>query len=412
MSNIVFNGVDLSTFGFSTPTVGGVHDLAGLDVETIWLPGLDWPSETLRHPNTVEMRYEGVVVGTTHAALVSQLGQLKKAISPRLGFKVLTSVDKQYLQVYAKARSLAVDIDTIPYLRTAVKFPLVFDRYPYWEDISEVSVVVASRNLLTYNQATLDDGVTTGWTVGTATSVNVTKLSSLTYCGVMVSDAVGEEVLTTTGVGGVVVSPTTAYIASAYIQATVGFSYRVNIEWYTAAGAYISTTNGGTVSGDGNFQRHTATATSPGTAARAAVSLEQRAGASGTAYFNDVQLELGSAASTFCIPASGGKIPNAGDVDAYPVYECRPSATLGTGFYFDVTPPGGAAERFQYNASIGLGDVLYVATGPPDVTRNATRDFANTGSASLFTLLKPGFSGIALSSTSLEVTAKFRQRYE
>lgn len=104
------------------------------------------------------------------------------------------------------------------------------------------------------------------------------------------------------------VTPSTQYTASGYLRAGVGHSTsltgRMDIRWYTEAGAVISTSNGATAAISSTaWTRRTLTATAPANAAYASVfSTFVYAGANNTGfkyYSTGVQLEAASSVSAW-----------------------------------------------------------------------------------------------------------------
>jgi hypothetical protein len=102
---------------------------------------------------------------------------------------------------------------------------------------------------------------------------------------------------------GVPVSKSTAYTFSAYTKSSIGTSRSVSvvINWYNSYGSFISTSVGTGV-GDTNsgWTRVTVTATSPSSASFAIPELRVASAASSEIhYFDAMQFELGSSATTF-----------------------------------------------------------------------------------------------------------------
>lgn len=134
MSNITFNGVDLSTKGLVTPGVRGVHDLAGIVAQQTFVPGYALPNETVLRDELVTMQIHGVVAANSHSDLVTTLATLRGYVSPRLGWKYLTVADVSAKRTLARFEGFPVSIDELPYYQTWVEFDLTALRAPWWED--------------------------------------------------------------------------------------------------------------------------------------------------------------------------------------------------------------------------------------------------------------------------------------
>lgn len=144
MANIIFGGVDLSTYGLRTPEVGGIHDLPVMEVSEQWIPGRAVPSQTdLRRAMRRLDFPRCVVAGTNHTDLVDKLRILKGHLSPERRFCPLGVTDLPGLQIMARSLGFPVKTDSLPYLRRVVEFPLSFAAFPYWEDAEEQTTVVA-----------------------------------------------------------------------------------------------------------------------------------------------------------------------------------------------------------------------------------------------------------------------------
>lgn len=141
MSNIVFDGVDLaSEYGLVTPGVAGVHTLAGAEITRVFVPGSALPSDRLLRRGLVQMRFQCVVVGTSHDNLVTKLRRLKAAVSPEKGWCSFTITDLSGLRTFARCDGLDIRLDQLPYLDVVAQFELVFTRYPWWEDETAMEV--------------------------------------------------------------------------------------------------------------------------------------------------------------------------------------------------------------------------------------------------------------------------------
>jgi phage-related protein len=138
MANLYFNSHDLADH-IVTPEVSGTLDLPGREIQSLYLPGQDIPVESVGRLVARPLSFHVVVAGTDHADLISKLGELEVLLHPDLGYKVLTVVDRPNQQTMARCRGWGLDFNQIPYLIRVVEFDLVFDRYPYWEDVTPVT---------------------------------------------------------------------------------------------------------------------------------------------------------------------------------------------------------------------------------------------------------------------------------
>jgi hypothetical protein len=129
----------------------------------------------------------------------------------------------------------------------------------------------------------------TGWTQEVANFLRSTTTprdgSSHLTCGVGTGVGTG---VTATGFDGIVVDPSTQYTLSAYHR-IVNLSSQtrdIGIRWYSATGAFLSTNRATAVTdASATYAQMTVTATSPSTAAFAALECRQTAGnANGTAF--------------------------------------------------------------------------------------------------------------------------------
>ena len=107
------------------------------------------------------------------------------------------------------------------------------------------------------------------------------------------------------GDAGIAVTAGTAYTFSLYVKkvsASAAYNIRIRISWYTAAGAFISTSNGDATALDSltDFTRMTLTATAPGTATTCSVEIVNIAGSETfVARLGGVRFEAGSSATAF-----------------------------------------------------------------------------------------------------------------
>lgn len=161
-----------------------------------------------------------------------------------------------------------------------------------WESARQVHVYFdpVRTNLVPNPSLEVD---TSGWAAGASTALARSTAQaksgaaslSLTRTGT-VGDA---SAATTTGAGGMTVEAGEAYTASAHVLPdTAVRNVRVDIVWYTDAGAVVSTSAGAAVTEvGGEWVRVSTTATAPGTAARAAVIVVAEGAAVGETHYVD-----------------------------------------------------------------------------------------------------------------------------
>lgn len=176
-----------------------------------------------------------------------------------------------------------------------------------WTTIRGSGVTPSRTNLMRNGHFDVD---TASWTAGANTTISrVTAPTPIPQAGAgslrLVSTAAGTLVTNTAGgTGGMAVAASTAYTYSVYVNsASVGRSVVLAIDWYNAAGTFISTASAtaGT-STIGSWTRFSLTnQTSPATAAYAGVSVTISAatGASEVHYLDSVMFERSSTLNTF-----------------------------------------------------------------------------------------------------------------
>lgn len=171
-------------------------------------------------------------------------------------------------------------------------------------------------NLLTRNQASLEDGTTTGFAATTNCSLaaSTTVAASGTYSLAVTSSAAGAVVAGTpvTAAGSPPVTPGKVYSAALSARsAAITSSLTPRIRWWTAAGAAVSTSNGTAVAvATGSWTQYWVTVAAPATAAYATVEVTwTAAGASEVVYLDKVGLWEGYGGS-WAMP--GDPIPNLG----------------------------------------------------------------------------------------------------
>mgnify|MGYP001126524046 CR=1 FL=1 len=139
---VIFNGIDLSTYGLVTPKVTGVHDLSPQDRARAWIPGRDLPADVALRRQLVTMSLGCVLYSPSgHAGLVSLLQVLKRLTSPELGFVSLGITDRPSQRTFARSLGFSIGIDQLPFDTDVVEFEWRLERYPYWEDDSETEAV-------------------------------------------------------------------------------------------------------------------------------------------------------------------------------------------------------------------------------------------------------------------------------
>jgi hypothetical protein len=171
-------------------------------------------------------------------------------------------------------------------------------------------------NLLTENQSIGTDELRTtegfsAFTQGTVSSSSTFARSwsrSLAWATGTALAATDRGVRLFTDVGAVdrtwaAVRPSTQYTISGYLRSTAAVSMSAGINWYDTAGVLITSVAGaGVALSTSNFNtRVTHTATSPSTAAYGVGKFlnTTTTGAAITVYFDELQLEEGSSASSF-----------------------------------------------------------------------------------------------------------------
>lgn len=168
---------------------------------------------------------------------------------------------------------------------------------------------------------------TTGWPTLVNCAVAITAAQSLEQTHSMsltASSAATMSAETTTGTGGVPVTPSTSYTAYAFMRAnTTGRTVSIGIQWYTSGGSSISTSTGTGVSdSNAGFTNITVAATSPVNAAFAAVIITVTSPANAEVHYVDM-VSLGVTANlTNTVMQGTGN--NAG-----PVYLDQPFTTAG-----------------------------------------------------------------------------------
>lgn len=165
----------------------------------------------------------------------------------------------------------------------------------------------AATNLVTNGGFETDATGTFAQGGGTTTVTRVTdeaKFGSASMRAVTDGNAGDQGIGIGTATGGatnaIVVSPSTAYTFSGWAKGTG--TIKINVNWYTSGGAYISTSSGtsGAITLSSSWSRLSRTFNSPATAARATMFfLTSVTNQAITFYVDGVQAELGSIATPY-----------------------------------------------------------------------------------------------------------------
>lgn len=261
----IFSAAQIAAFGFSAETSRPV-----------------WASGEIAGDAETQIVDQDLSLGVTYTAYV-------KAAQKFNGLpwysNYATSSTFSITPVVPPAPVLALSADaTVPYLRNKL-------------------TATQNINMLTEQQASLEDGTTTGWAVGTActiapqTPIAADGAYSLAVTSTSASTMRAE---TTPGLSGIPVNSSTQYTAIAYVRtASVVKSTFVSIRWYDKDGTFISQDNGSASNDTTSFVIRTATFVSPATARYAAVSVTWTTPTGGgeVHYLDRVDLHIGSGAT-------------------------------------------------------------------------------------------------------------------
>lgn len=156
-------------------------------------------------------------------------------------------------------------------------------------------------NLLTYQQATLQDGSATGWSAGANTTVAYTNVQALNGRGCLKATASGSGTLifyTLSGTSAVPVVEGRTYTAVAYVRSAVSVrKFKCRIRWFDAAGSFISDTSpSDTDSTTSSWTKITSSGEAPAGAAFACVRIttSDTSSASEEHYLDNIGLTEGS----------------------------------------------------------------------------------------------------------------------
>ncbi|MBL8950933.1 MAG: hypothetical protein JNK82_09170 [Myxococcaceae bacterium] len=114
------------------------------------------------------------------------------------------------------------------------------------------------------------------------------------------------------------VSPSTLYTMSGWVKTTPGARHCIAVDQFDAAGAYVDSFNGPAVTGNGSWQRLTATGTTEATTVRVHVLFRTCAamGQAVTWYVDGVQTETGAIATPYVETSAGEATRPASDLTA------------------------------------------------------------------------------------------------
>lgn len=409
-----FNGVDLqATCGVVTPEVSGVHDLPPLDVDIQKLPGGTTPHLTVLANDFRKVQFGAVVTGTTHAELVANLRSLRGYLRPDTDFHPLVVADRSDERIMALCvEGFRVQTQYLPDDYDVVEIPLQFLCYPYWEDLTEQSVLVAAT-FLSFLQATIEDDTLGdcgwhGYNSGIPTS-DGTDPHSGDYCMEVVAGGGGNKGAKTPDAGIAGITAANDYSLQAYAKgAAGGETITASICWFDSGSGYLSESTEVWTLTDEWAQYKAEGKTAPAGAAKASIRFYDDAAS--TFYIDDVCLEEAATCGDFITPADANtKVYNGGDLECYPVYTCTVTDALAAGLDFTI-----GSNQFIYGGALVATDVLEVDADPqaPDVELNGTRDFANTDVDSVFPALDVGWNTVALSDSSkFSLAMAWRGRY-
>lgn len=179
--------------------------------------------------------------------------------------------------------------------------------------VDKISLAPGSLNLASEAASNFEDGTVGGWVAGSNMASIVNR-----YMGPVGGQAglralqlnyggTNATATSATGLAGIAVKPSTAYMVTAYVRTPTGGTagISVGVTWYTSAGALISTTFAtGTVNAIDSAWSRGGTGgavTSPANAQWAAITIQifSITGASQVVYVDAAQLEEGSSATAW-----------------------------------------------------------------------------------------------------------------
>lgn len=437
-----FHGVELSAYGLSTPRVSGVHDLAEVKVARTWIPARDYPSDQDVYRGLVTMSLGCVLAKDSHEELVTALKNLRALMDPALGWGEFRIEDRPGERTIARSLGFGISIDALPYEALDAEWEWKLERYGWWEDLTELTAadrgLLASSNLVINPRpihtagsaptgwSTNDGNSVYTWTNGAAHDGITTKhvhiaggAGASTVAGIKLHDAVNSECAPAD------VIQVSATIGACTLTGTAGL--RFVMVAYKDDNTYIATVNGSeTLTPGAGFVTYSDDLTAPALCTKFGLYLcavgDFENGDTQEYSICEVLAEVAVDRSPYfdgTMPGctwtgtpdasistrAAGSVNNTGKLDAYPTYTCTVTDTLASGLTFTV---GGVT--FTYTGALVATDVLEVMTDLPDVEKNGTRDFANTGSAAEFPTLSPGSNTVTKSSPDFTLDVAFRRR--
>lgn len=404
-----YNSIDLQAVcGVVTPGVSGVHDLPPLAVAVQKLPGGLTPHLTVQPDDFRTIKFSAVVVGAGHDGLVANLAALRAALRSDGTFYPLVVADRPAERIMAlckdgfqvATRYLPGDID-------AVEMTIPFVCYPYWEDATEVTLLIAAA-LLTFRQATFEHSALDGWAAYSTGAATVDTTGPHDGDRAMKVVCLGNDGAETPE-HTIPVTAEEDYSLQAYLKGAVGGeTVTAAIRWYDTDDVFLSESTEAWELTDEWALYKAEGKEAPVGATSASIRITD-AHAS-TFYVDNVCLEEASTCGAFITPYDANtKIKNDGDLTAYPTYTCTLLAGMATGLTFDI-----GSQQFEYEDELEVSDVLTVDCDPqlPDVELNGTRDWAGVASDWGDLALPVGWSTITLSDASkFSFAIAYRRRY-
>lgn len=408
-----YNAVDLqATCGLVTPGVSGVHSAPKVELHQTWLPGAQSAHVTVLRRGMRTITFKGLVAATTHTALVTAIDTLKGYLTPDDDFHALVVADKPGKQIMALFTGLDIGVTALPNETDVYELSIPFLCYPYWEDATARTAIIAPA-FLGYKQATFEDSALgdCGWHVldaGSPTSVTTDPYAG-DYCMQVVTPGGGTPGAKTPEAGIQGVTAGDKYSVSLWMKgAAGGETVQLAIRWFSAGSAFISevTSNLTLTSSWAQYKFENQTAAALATKA----SLQLRDAHAATWFVDNVCFEEAAACGAFITPYDADtQIKNTGDMTCYPEWTCELDDAMAAGLDFTI----GTAKAEYDGALIATDSLVFDADQQaPDVKLNGTRDFANTNVASAYPSLAKGWNDVALSdSAKFHLHMSVRQRY-
>lgn len=249
---------------------------------------------------------------------------------------------------------------------------------------------------------------TVGWLAG-ANCVAVPRSNTQAHAGGwsarLTAVAAGNIIASTLNGFFAYISPSTPYVASAYMRAgSAGRTCTLTITWFSAGFSVLSSVNGTPVAdGSGGWTRISAAATAPATAFYVSITVTVTGAAAAEIHYVDsVQLEQGSVPTAYCGPTELGVLQVAqggGALSVRPAYTQltirRADGTIVRGAD-NAVAPGGIGKGYDHEAPPGTAIVYtaYLSNGVVTVA-STTATATITGQATvtwLKSLRTPGLS--------------------